>query len=179
MISGDIDSLFCIDPGGRQVPIELASKSVSAGNAQTVRFGTIKLQSAGGFSTTCLIKDSQIEQIQAFLKSTATIPTAQAEVYQGTKLPFEAKGVGIAKGAKFSTDDEACIKDCTGMFIKSIYLGKLDIPLQSTNVTDKMMIETKDYGKLKIKINFATRAYSILITPTQEEQFQKLFAGQQ
>jgi ABC-type transport system substrate-binding protein len=72
LISGEIDSLFCVDQDGRQVPIELSSNTVSQGNAQTVRFGIIKLKSAGGFSSTCLIKDSQIAQIQAFLKSAKT-----------------------------------------------------------------------------------------------------------
>jgi hypothetical protein len=72
LISGEIDSLFCVDQDGRQVPIELSSNTVSQGNAQTVRFGIIKLKSAGGFSSTCLIKDSQIAQIQTFLKSSKT-----------------------------------------------------------------------------------------------------------
>ncbi len=72
LISGQIDSLFCVDQDGRQIPLELSSNMVNQGNAQTARFGIIKLKSAGGFSSACLMKDSQIAQIQAFLKSSKT-----------------------------------------------------------------------------------------------------------
>lgn len=97
------------------------------------------------------------------------------EKYKTTDLPFEAV-VSIDKGGEYS---ETMTKNgpqpiCSGISIKSLKLGTHEIPLKASAVSSECFIETKDYGKLLIKINFASYSSSILVTPKQEALFKKL-----
>ena len=88
------------------------------------------------------------------------------------ELPFEAKGLAIA--GQFSTDGEGYITSSTGMSLTSLYLQKLEIPLESTSISSDNLLKTKDYGVLEIRVNLARGIYLILVTPEQEERFKSL-----
>lgn len=68
----------------------------------------------------------------------------------------------------------AIIPSCTKLSLKSLTLGKRQISLKSNAVTSDCLIETKDHGNLRLKINMASFSYSVLVTPAQEEAFKKL-----
>lgn len=91
-----------------------------------------------------------------------------------SQLQFTVEGLMVSDGGKFSTDNEGYVTHSTGMSLKSLSLGKLEIPLQSTSVSPEMMIATKDYGDIQIKFNWGQGILLILVTPEQEEIFKGL-----
>jgi hypothetical protein len=90
------------------------------------------------------------------------------------ELPFSETGWTIAAGSQASTDGDANFVHCTGCSIQSLTLGKLDIPLKSTIVSPDMMIDTRNYGPLKLQVNFAHGSFGVLVTPEQEARFKRL-----
>ncbi|MEI8290517.1 MAG: hypothetical protein WCH99_13685 [Verrucomicrobiota bacterium] len=105
--------------------------------------------------------------------------TAQPEKYSETDLPFKA-ALAISKGGGFSelgVEENGVIVGklmAEGVTISTLTLGGKDIALLSTNVTPDVMVLTKDYGKLGLKMNNSTFSCTVLVTPKQEEQFRKL-----
>ncbi len=104
-----------------------------------------------------------------------------AEEYKATDLPFKATDLVIEKGGGYSekAEKDGVKPSCSGISLKGLSLGDREIPLKSTAVMSDCMIETRDYGNLRLKINFVTYSYSILVTPKQEELFKELAAKKQ
>lgn len=101
---------------------------------------------------------------------------AKAEEYKETDLPFQA-ALAVNKGGGFQdkVGEGGVVKTTAdGVTIASLSLGDKDIPLESTNVTADAEILTKDYGKLRVKMNYATFTCTMLVTPTQEAALRKL-----
>lgn len=113
--------------------------------------------------------------------SFALCTVSQGEEYKSTDLPFKAADLVLEKGGVCSekVEKDGVKPYCSGISLKSLTLGDSEIPLKSTAVTSDCMIETRDYGNLRIKINFATYSYSIHVTPKQEKLFKKLASSRQ
>ena len=108
------------------------------------------------------------------------VPNGQE--YKASDLPFNAVQLVFMRGGGYSEEVGADLKiepKCSGLSLKTLFLGEHEIALQSTEVTPDAMIVTKDYGNLRVKMNMATFSYSILVTPHQEEQFRKLLSNKQ
>jgi len=100
-----------------------------------------------------------------------------AQTYKKTTLDFNADGLTFAKGGGYQETvgaDGNIEANCSGLSLKSLSLGDRDLALKSTAVTTKCMIETKDYGDLRLSINSGNYSYSILVTSQQEIVFKKL-----
>jgi hypothetical protein len=103
--------------------------------------------------------------------------TEQAgEDYHPTDLPFEG-GFSLVKGGGY---DEVLKADgshgpphCSGISVKSLKLYGHEIPLKANVVTSDCFIETKDYGKVRIKMDDGF-SFTILVTARQEQLFRKL-----
>jgi HEAT repeat protein len=122
--------------------------------------------------------DSAAKPRARSVAATANHPSLGAEAndqqFNSTDLPFEALEMTVSKGGGVQeavASDGVIRSTCSGISLKSLRLGEKDIFLMSTGVTSDCKIETRDYGKLLIKINTATFSYSILVTPRQEKLF--------
>ena len=107
---------------------------------------------------------------------------SDAEVYKKTKIPLRTMGLRIGEGGEYSEqwDGHAMIKPkCTRISLGSLKLGKDRIALKSNRVTLKCMIETEEYGDLRLKIDSYSSSYSILVTERQEQLFKELSSKQQ
>ena len=107
--------------------------------------------------------------------SCAAKEKAVKENYQATDLPLEAD-ITMAKGGTYSETITATGRKptCSGISIQSLKLNEHEIPLNVTVLTSGCLIETKEYGKLQVKMNLASYSYTILVTPRQEAQFRKV-----
>jgi hypothetical protein len=99
-----------------------------------------------------------------------------------TNLPFDTVDMVITQGGGYmeSVGSDGEVKpSCSGISLKALHLGDHDIPLKSNDITPDCMIETRDYGDLRIKMNTTTFSVSILVTPRQERQFSCLIPSNQ
>ena len=101
---------------------------------------------------------------------------AAADAYKETDLPFQTAGLMVAKGGGYSetAKDGGVNGTCNGVSLTSLSLWAQEITLKSTAVTPECMIQTKDYGDLRVKMNTAAFSARLLVTQKQQEDFKKL-----
>jgi penicillin amidase len=96
------------------------------------------------------------------------------EEYKETDLPFNSIDVKAGGYRERVEENHTIVATCSGFSLAALRLGDRDIPLKANAVSSQCMIETKDYGNLRLKMNTATLSAYILVTPKQEELFRKL-----
>lgn len=101
---------------------------------------------------------------------------AADDAYKATDLPFHTQGLMIEKGGGYSepAKDGGVKATCNGISLTSLSLWAQEITLKSTAVTPECMIQTKDYGDLRLKMNTAAFSARLLVTQKQEENLKKL-----
>jgi hypothetical protein len=102
-----------------------------------------------------------------------------AQQYRSTTLPFTATLSMSAGGVVSETvgQDGKVHPSCGSLSVKVLKLGDRNLPLKSRDVTDDCKIETKDFGNVLLKVNYATFAAQVLVTAQQEEAFKKFLAS--
>jgi hypothetical protein len=105
--------------------------------------------------------------------------TVWAQQYRSTTLPFSATLSMSAGGVISETvgEDGKVHPSCGSLSVKGLKLGDRNVPLKSLGVTDDCKIETKDFGNVLLKVNYATFAAQVLVTTQQEEAFKKFLAS--
>lgn len=105
--------------------------------------------------------------------------SAFAQEYRSTTLPFHATLSMSAGGVVSQTmgADGKVHPSCGSLSVKILTLGNRNLALKSRDVTDDCKIETKDFGNVLLKINYATFAAQVLVTPQQEDAFKKFLAS--
>jgi hypothetical protein len=112
------------------------------------------------------------------IASMAACVVSHAQTYKETDLPFKAEGIKMGQDADYREllmGDGSTEAHCIGDFsLKSLSLGDKNIPLKSTDITSTCMIQTRDYGNIRLKIDLGQGSYSILLTAKQERLFKGL-----
>ena len=98
--------------------------------------------------------------------------------FQPTGLPLEAD-VRIAKDGGYSETmtNEGLRPTCSGISVNSLLLEQHEIELKSQEISSDCLIKTQAYGDLLLKINQVAYSYAILLTPKQQQLFERLREG--